>query len=127
MVPGPLSNTHRDSVASLNSVDTSGLQDDLYSNAPLFPASGSDDVSSQIEGYNLPQQGPYSVASDAEHEESDNGNRKRNDNLKDPKAAKRLRKQRKIDRNNLKEMRKILIPEGVGKVYKKDLTTMCTS
>ena len=102
VLPGPLSHAHLDSVASLDSVDASGLHDDS---------------------------GPSSVASDAEHdsEESDNGKRRRNDNPKDLKATKRLRKQRKIDNHNLEEMRKLLVPDGVGKVHKKDLTTTCTS
>jgi len=125
MVPisGPSSQTHRDSVDPRPFVDpipvrsSSGLQDDFIAAPPLTgPAPDGD--SSQIGGYNLPQQATSSAAPAAARKIRGPGKRKRVDNPKDEKAAKRLRGQRESDAKNLEELRQILC---VGVVQKKDL------
>jgi hypothetical protein len=128
-ISGPPSHTHRSSVAFLPFVDpptslsSSDLQDDFI-DAPPSASPASDDGSSQVGDHNPSQQGTSSTTSEAKRKIRRSGKRKRVDNPKDEKAAKRLRDQRQIDTENLEKLRKLL---RVGEVQKKELTAARTS
>jgi hypothetical protein len=127
MVQYPSSLTHRrESVISLHSEDSfqfpssSGLPDDLDSNAAFSPRYASPGAPSHFAGHTFPRQGTSSAARRT-------GIRKRAAEPKDPRAAKRLQNQRESDELNMEEMYRLFVPESVGKVPKKDRCATSTS
>jgi hypothetical protein len=136
MTPGPSSHTQRDSLASLYSEDSfppsssSGLQGVFVSDATPFLGQASPDTPPQIAGNALPQQGTSSSAPGVSQRKRRTGTRKRNPNPKDPKAAERLRKQRKTDDRNIDFIFKKVVPRSEGTletVDKKDRLNLSTS
>jgi len=135
MVPGPSSLTYRKSVVSESPYSeesfqlspSSGLQGDLDSDATFSPRYASPNSPSHVAGHTSPQQGTSSTVPQALQQARRTGKRKRAEDPKDPKAAKRLQTQRQIDALNLKELRGLFVPESVGAVPKKDLTSTSTS
>ena len=130
MVQYPSSLTHRrESVVSLHSEDSfqfsssSGLPDDLDSNAAFLPRYASPGAPSHFAGHTFPRQGTSSAVPKARR----TGQRKRVAEPKDPRAAKRLQNQRESDELNMEEMYRLFVPESVGKVPKKDRCATSTS
>jgi hypothetical protein len=130
VVQYPPSLTHRrESVVSLHSEDSfqfpssSGLPDDLDSNAAFSPRYAPPGAPSHFAGHTFPRQGTSSAVPNARR----TGIRKRVAEPKDPRAAKRLQNQRESDELNMEEMYRLFVPEGVGKVPKKDRCATSTS
>ena len=136
MIPGPSSRTQRDSLASLYSEDSfppsssSGLQGVFVSDATPFLGQASPDTPPQIAGNALPQQRTSSSAPGASQRKRRTGTRKRNPNPKDPKAAQRLREQRKTDDEYINSLFESFVPSSEGTVEtvaKKDRLPLSTS
>ena len=133
LVQYPSSLTHRESIVSLHSEDSfqipssSGLQDDLDSNAAFSPRYASPGAPSHSAGHTFSQQGTSSAVPQAPRKARRTGIRKRVAEPKDPRAAKRLQNQRESDELNMEEMYKLFVPASVPKVSKKHRTATSTS
>ena len=126
MVPGPSSFTRRESVVSLHSEESfqlsssSSLQDGLDGDATLSPRHTSLGVLPHFAGHTLPEQNTSSAAPEVSRKRRRGVQRKRAPNPKDPKAADRLRNQRKTDDELIDLLFERCVPNSVGPVAKKD-------
>ena len=140
VVPVPTSLQNYESVHSLHSgksyqlASSSGLQDDVDNDATFSPRYTSPGPPSHFADHTLPQQGNSSSAPEAPRKKRRTGQRKRvakpkdpKAEPKDPKAAKRLKNQRDSDELNMGKLYRLLVPESVGNVQKKDRTATSTS
>ena len=133
MVPGPSSLTHRGSLVSLLSEDSSqpssssSLQDDLDSGAMPSPRHSSLGNPSHSAGHILPQQDTSEAAPEPQQKKRRAGQRKRKDRPKDPKAAERLQIQRQSDDGHIEYLYKLFVPSSEGEVPKKDRLGLSTS
>ena len=133
MVQGPSSLQNRESVVSLYSwesfqlASSSGLQDDLVSNATFSPRYALPGAPSHSAGPALPQQGDSLATPEAPRKKRRTGHRKRVVKPKDPKATKRLRDQRQSDDEHIEDLYNLFVPDSEGVVPKKDRLRMSTS
>jgi len=126
MVPGPSSFTRRESVVSLPSEESfqpsssSSLQEGLDGDATLSPRHTALGVPSHFADHILPEQDTSSAAPEVSRKRRRGVQRKRDPNPKDPKAADRLRNQRKTDDELIDLLFNRCVPSSVGPVAKKD-------
>jgi len=106
---------------------SSGLQDDLVSNATFLPRHVSPGAPSHFAGHALPQQGNTLAAPEAPRKKRCTGPRKRADKPIDPKATKRLQDQRQSDDEHIEDLYKAFVPDSEGEVPKKDRLRLSTS
>ena len=133
MVQGLSTYIHRNSVApphsesSLQIPSLSALQDDLDSNATFSHRHASPNTPSHFKDHTPPQQGTSLAAPEALIKRWRADRRKRIGNPKDPKAAQRIKNQRRLDDENIEYLYKLLVPDSEGEVPKKDRLGLSTS
>ena len=131
-IPGPLSLTHRGSTVSLHSEESfqlsssSGLQDDLDSNA-TFPSTYASPGASSLADHSLPLQDTSSAVPKPPRKKRRTGQRKRVPNPKDRVAADRLRNQRESDDEHIENVLTLLAPDNERDGPKKGRLRLSTS
>lgn len=132
MMPGPSSLAHHGSVVSMHSEESfqlpssSGLRDDLDGNA-TSPSRYASSGTPSLANPTLPQQGTTSAVPKPLGKKRRPGQRKRDPDPRDPKAAERLRNQRRTDDEHIEDILNLLVPDGERDVPKKDRLRLSTS
>ena len=128
MMQGPLTYSHRDSVASsslypVQLPSSAALQDNLYSNT--FPhRHASPDTPYHSTDHTLLPQGTSLAVPGPLRQERPVGQRER---VADPKAAERLRCQRQSDEEHIENLYKLFVPDSEREVPKRDRLRLSTS
>ena len=132
MMPGPSPLAHRGSDVSMHSEgsfqlsSSSGLQDDLDSNA-AFPSTYASPGAPSLASHTLLHQGTSSAVPKPPGKKRRSGQRKREPNPKDPRAAERLRNQRKSDDEYIEDILTLLVPDSERDGPKKGRLRLSTS
>lgn len=131
MVQGPLTYTHRDSVASRSlypiQLPSSALQDNLDSNDTSLHRHASPDTPYHFTDHTLLQQGTSLAVPGPLRKKWGVGQRKRVADPKDPKAAERLRYQRQSDEEHIEKLFKLFVPDSEREAPKRDRLRLSTS